>query len=425
MSEIFPNSSNHSKNFNNNNQFLKSENLSQLHQSVLDTSKTFENQKQNSSVIDASLESSMKNEENSSLEFKNHIELLSPIRPEAELKEIRNSDNYLPNVENKFQSSKSSSEDTFTETSSKNLELHEKKEFYIKNQENHETSSLIMAERPNFYQSKNTLFQEKIYNKSSNNVRQYYESTNCDSFLNNRGYGSVNNCSVSSYYDSTSNYLSQALAEDKDKCYTNNSFNYSPNYILKHQIYLNLYQKDNRNNCQSKEHCYNHNIINTNEEKMDPYPSNVSNIINKKPAINEPYEQSINNFDNNNKLNCGNSQIQSVNPINVNQQFIFNYYNHIPMNSNSSFPQDNLTKIIGENYFSPVTQEQPPFSEKTILESSLPKAKKKKKKNKKANTNQNKNITESPLNPEEYLLEMFGRMGWICCQCNNFNYESN
>lgn len=423
MSEIFLNSLSYSKSFNINNQLLKTENLSQLHQSTSDTSKTFDNQKQSSSVVNASLESSMKNEENhSSLVFKNQIELLSPIRPDAEIKEIRNSYNYLPNVEIKSQSSKSL-EDTFTETSSKTLEIQEKKDFYLKNQENHETSNLLLVEKPNLYQSKNALFQEKIDNSNSNNFRQYYEPGNSDNFLNNRGCGSINNCSVSSYYDSTSKYLSQALAEDKDKCYNNDSFNYSPNYILKEKIYLNLYHKDNDNNCQRKDHCYNKNFINANNEKTDSFLSNVSNTINKKAIINDPYKKSVNNLDNS-SLNCNNFIIQSVNPINVNQQFIFNYYNYLPMNNNSSFPQESQTKIIGENYFSPVTQEQPPLKEKPILESNLPKTKKKKKKNKKSNSNQNKNFVESPLNPEDYLLEMFGRMGWICCQCNNFNYES-
>ena len=28
------------------------------------------------------------------------------------------------------------------------------------------------------------------------------------------------------------------------------------------------------------------------------------------------------------------------------------------------------------------------------------------------------------MKPEDYLLEMFGRKGWICRLCNNFNYET-
>lgn len=40
------------------------------------------------------------------------------------------------------------------------------------------------------------------------------------------------------------------------------------------------------------------------------------------------------------------------------------------------------------------------------------------------NFNQNSNYT-SKFDPEEYIVEMFGKRGWICEACNNFNYESN
>ena len=32
--------------------------------------------------------------------------------------------------------------------------------------------------------------------------------------------------------------------------------------------------------------------------------------------------------------------------------------------------------------------------------------------------------SNSPVDPEDYTVEMFGRKGWICEMCNNFNYES-
>ena len=33
-------------------------------------------------------------------------------------------------------------------------------------------------------------------------------------------------------------------------------------------------------------------------------------------------------------------------------------------------------------------------------------------------------LEEKKLNPEDYLVKMFGRIGWICRQCNNFNFET-
>ena len=31
---------------------------------------------------------------------------------------------------------------------------------------------------------------------------------------------------------------------------------------------------------------------------------------------------------------------------------------------------------------------------------------------------------ERKLEPKDYLIKMFGRVGWICKQCNNFNFET-
>ena len=56
------------------------------------------------------------------------------------------------------------------------------------------------------------------------------------------------------------------------------------------------------------------------------------------------------------------------------------------------------------------------------------KSNKKSKKNKKRKNNKNTNKNDKSLNnqdqPNEYLTELFGRLGWICNHCNNFNYES-
>jgi len=38
---------------------------------------------------------------------------------------------------------------------------------------------------------------------------------------------------------------------------------------------------------------------------------------------------------------------------------------------------------------------------------------------------QQKSNYVSKFDPEDYIVEMFGKRGWICEKCNNFNYESN
>ena len=34
----------------------------------------------------------------------------------------------------------------------------------------------------------------------------------------------------------------------------------------------------------------------------------------------------------------------------------------------------------------------------------------------------NKNVKN--LNPDDYIIKMFGRLGWICSYCNNFNFDT-
>jgi hypothetical protein len=38
--------------------------------------------------------------------------------------------------------------------------------------------------------------------------------------------------------------------------------------------------------------------------------------------------------------------------------------------------------------------------------------------------NNNIKTDERQLEPKDYLIKMFGRVGWICKQCNNFNFET-
>ena len=38
-------------------------------------------------------------------------------------------------------------------------------------------------------------------------------------------------------------------------------------------------------------------------------------------------------------------------------------------------------------------------------------------------TQQPQNIINK-LNPEDYIFEKFGKRGWQCERCNNFNFES-
>ena len=34
------------------------------------------------------------------------------------------------------------------------------------------------------------------------------------------------------------------------------------------------------------------------------------------------------------------------------------------------------------------------------------------------------NVQKKEIKEDDYVIEMFGRVGWICDQCNNFNYDT-
>ena len=42
---------------------------------------------------------------------------------------------------------------------------------------------------------------------------------------------------------------------------------------------------------------------------------------------------------------------------------------------------------------------------------------------KQAQNNKNQQ-NKKEVKEDDYVIEMFGRVGWICDQCNNFNYDT-
>ena len=40
------------------------------------------------------------------------------------------------------------------------------------------------------------------------------------------------------------------------------------------------------------------------------------------------------------------------------------------------------------------------------------------------NKNQSNKMLKKEVNEEDCIIEIFGRIGWICAQCNNFNYDT-
>lgn len=171
-------------------------------------------------------------------------------------------------------------------------------------------------------------------------------------------------------------------------------------------------------------------------QQFNNYPFGYYNNMNMNMNMNQQLYQNYNNR-NTNKQMCSQMPEDFNYQLNKsNQQTSFqpsgikNYYHYMGMTeANDFFPQQFTTNAnananinANNNNSNEGGQKKGVKAEIGTSNTQLPQQsnnssnafnpKKKKKKEKKGKKN------------DEYLIEMFGRIGWICDQCNNFNYES-
>ena len=185
--------------------------------------------------------------------------------------------------------------------------------------------------------------------------------------------------------DITELLLNEIESENKGNFSSNNIQNDNKEVINKNNtssMNLNDVIKINNN--------YNlNNCININEQNFFPKNFNYNNA-NSIEFLNQNYKQNIFPFNNNNLYFPPPNNYNNIYGSNfVNNQIFFNGNKFInPINQiNFNFNQFN-TVNNNMNYFNFNTGQQ----KRKII--------------------------------DEYTLEMFGRIGWICKQCNNFNYET-
>ena len=167
--------------------------------------------------------------------------------------------------------------------------------------------------------------------------------------------------------------------------------------LLKHQVYIkkviiikNKHSKniDIENNFTYKENTIRNNFfklrdLELNHNKRDNEFKNNTINSNDEFGLNQDYSNVLNNNNNfnlykNNNIICYNNYINVINPIN--------------QNKNLNLKTKDIDIITSPH-------------EKTNNNISLGKDK-------------------EDLNQDKYLIKMFGRIGWICRICNNFNFES-
>lgn len=209
---------------------------------------------------------------------------------------------------------------------------------------------------------------------------------------------------------------------DLEKGSEENSFNKSPPYFMKiNQINSHTFNEKNQGNIPPNfmdygmhPNEYFKNSMTNNHHQNSEYVNN--NIFdnsyqgflppNFKSLNNEPFKNILNS-NMHVQQNTGYTNESNFNPPNGMNSNVFNMNNpNLDFNNNeqmkNQFWQKNFGKKKYNNNF--------PDLMKNNNNSKVPDI--------------NGIQSSSKYDPEEYIVEMFGKRGWICDACNNFNYES-
>ena len=241
--------------------------------------------------------------------------------------------------------------------------------------------------------------------------------------------------------------------ENKNVNEFNNHLN---NLIINDKSYLNMGMKENSlQNINNLPNICDLNINIENKKKSNEIEKNVNNFsmknieninlekFNIPPQINNnlPFDfcnlnKLNNNYNlNNNLLNTEKNIFHQkndnfTNGINNTYNQIKEQLNYIPFNNKNinNFQQNNQNIIFGNqflnnplflngnNYINPINQINFNFNQFNTLNNNM------------TTFNYNNNNHDAKKRNKKYIddytIEMFGRRGWICLKCNNFNYET-
>ena len=205
------------------------------------------------------------------------------------------------------------------------------------------------------------------------------------------------------------NPILNEMVKNENNIKENNSNKIKNNYYIPQQQSLNL------NNENYSEH--------TNKNLYSYYGS-TSQYLSRHMNNNNLININENDFQiNNNNNNFNNSEMfKQINEINNQQKLFYEYQklqefqklreNQEKINQNNNFYQNNF--IQNQNF--PIQN----FNNHTFQNI------KKNEQNEIKNNNNKIKLDKNgkPYKEEDYIIEMFGRVGWICEQCNNFNYDT-
>ena len=253
-------------------------------------------------------------------------------------------------------------------------------------------------------------FNNFFSNQQGCDIMSYYYTTQ-KYFLN-----SEEDLKIFSFKKESRNFIKKTKLNDFYRKENKNNYNYNGDYInnldkLNNCIYenkINLFDNKNYNDIRlANNYFFGNNLYlcnNTASKSQNIIYNNKGIFINNNDEKNSP-----NNFCDLSKLNVNNNNNlykNIINPINCPPFIPSNY----PKKEKDEFfrkkSEDSLSKDKESDSTSAISEKR----EEEIQNESV------KKIHKKRNTEKNE--------AGEYLVEMFGRRGWICKLCNNFNYET-
>ena len=282
------------------------------------------------------------------------------------------------------------------------------------NLSNEKQTQFIKAPQDNFIIPRKSgeninFFNNYFSNQQGCDIMSYYYTTQ-KYFLN-----SEENLKIFSFKKESRNFIKKTKLNDFYRKENKNNYNYNGDYInnldkLNNCIYenkINFFDNKNYNDIRlTNNYFFGNNLYlcnNTASKSQNIIYNNKGIFINNNGEKNSP-----NNFCDLSKLNVNNTNLHKniINPINCPPFIPSNY----PKKEKDEFfrkkSEDSLSKDKESDSTSAISEKR----EEEIQNESV------KKIHKKRNNEKNE--------AGEYLVEMFGRRGWICKLCNNFNYET-
>jgi len=231
------------------------------------------------------------------------------------------------------------------------------------------------------------------------------------------------------------NFLPKPIIESEKDISNDFSYESQNNYIFLYYEatieHLKKCKKIYNNNISNIKNNFNNNKDKSINEEKNVILSNINTNININSDLNNNKNENyliLNNTEIENFYSKNGMDILYTNKIRESKiNFGFDDPKKINVNINEEKSKDNLNENKNKNLM--INIDYPPFKPSTLKDKKKNIEKENNNSNITPKSSSNTIIDSSEYNSikndnDEYLTEMFGKKGWICILCNNFNYET-